>query len=92
MSALATWVFLMSVQAAGTDPTAVFESAYAEREIGLDTDPASDAWAAAPRARSGRNFAKVKRPPHPSLSPRERGGRGLRRVGAASSRAYPGAG
>jgi hypothetical protein len=57
MSAIATWVFLMSVQAAGADPTAVLETAYSEHEIGLDTDPASAAWAAAPRVLAIRDRA-----------------------------------
>jgi hypothetical protein len=49
MVALVFWLFLMSLQTGNADPTAVLESAYSDRDIGLDTDPAGDIWANASR-------------------------------------------
>lgn len=57
MAALVVWLFVMSIQAGDVDPAAVLESAYSEREIGLDTDPASGAWAGAPRVLAIRDRA-----------------------------------
>jgi hypothetical protein len=57
MAALIAWLFFASLQAVGADPTAVLESAYSERDIGLDTDPTSDAWATAPRVHAVRDKA-----------------------------------
>jgi hypothetical protein len=57
MATFVAWLFVVSLQTAGADPAAVLESAYSEREIGLDTDPASAAWAGAPRVLAIRDRA-----------------------------------
>jgi hypothetical protein len=57
MVSVVAWLFVVGLQAGAADPSAVLESAYSAREIGLDTDPASDAWATAPRVLAIRDRA-----------------------------------
>jgi len=47
-------ISLMLIQM--VDTTAVLESAFSPRDVALNTDPASDEWADAPRVVAGRNY------------------------------------
>ena len=49
MAAIIAWLVVMMLQTAGTDPSAVLESAYSDRDLDLDITPESEAWARAPR-------------------------------------------